>query len=146
MLTFALIDTFSSRPNTDNPFYNGIRDAIRMTLIRYPYPIPFFWRDFIEAFFSHNSHDLIKFNAAMKQLSPSDSIDINHDIQSPTLKESLAAEDESSVRDIDNKASTEIEPESKDIKRGNDAVNSSPHISPDTVSYTHLTLPTTPYV
>ena len=67
----------------------------------------------------------------MKQLSPSDSIDINHDIQSPTQKESLAAEDESSVRDIDNRASTEIEPESKDIKRGNDAVNSSPHISPD---------------
>ena len=131
MLTFALIDTFSSRPNTDNPFYNGIRDAIRMTLIRYPYPIPFFWRDFIESFFSHNSHDLIKFNAAMKQLSPSDSIDINHDIQPLTQTGSLADADESSVKDIDNKASTEIEPESKFIDRSTDAVTSSPDISPD---------------
>lgn len=79
MLSFALIDTFASRPNTDNPFYNGIRDAIRMTLIRYPYPIPYFWREFIEAFFSHNPHDLMKFNAAMKQLSPSESVKIDHE-------------------------------------------------------------------
>ena len=125
MLTFALIDTFSSRPNTDNPFYNGIRDAIRMTLVRYPYPIPYFWRDFIEAFFSHNSHDLTKFNAAMKQLSPSDSIDINHDITPPIQTESVASEVKSSVRETDNKAPTEIETKSEVINHRTETAISS---------------------
>lgn len=131
MLTFALIDTFSSRPNADNPFYNGIRDAIRMTLIRYPYPIPFFWRDFIEAFFSHNSHDLIKFNASMKQLKPSDSIDINHDIHASTPSETLVEASETSVKDIDNNGPTEIKPESQVTNRSTDAVSSSPKTPPN---------------
>lgn len=72
MLTFALIDAFSSKPNTDNPFYNAIRDAIRMTLIRHPYQIPYFWRDFIEAFFAYNPHDLQLFKASMTRLTPSE--------------------------------------------------------------------------
>lgn len=79
MLTFAIIDTFSSKPNTDNPFYNAIRDAIRMTLISHPYRIPYFWLDFIHAFFAHNPHDLQKFQASMSMLKPTNSIDIDHD-------------------------------------------------------------------
>ena len=67
----------------------------------------------------------------MKHLSPSDSIDINHDIQSPTQTESLTDADKSSVRDIDNNASTEIEPESKVIDCRTDVVSPSPDISPD---------------
>ena len=90
MKTFALIDAFSSKPNTDNPFYNGIRDAIRMTLIRHPYPIPYFWREFILAFLAYNPHDLQMFKAAMKQLSPTESVTFAHELDDDvkTVKES----------------------------------------------------------
>ena len=89
MLTFAIIDTFSSKPNTDNPFYNAIRDAIRMTLISHPYSIPYFWLDFIHAFFAHNPHDLQRFQASISMLKPTNSIDIDHETKkvetTPTL-------------------------------------------------------------
>ncbi len=80
MLTFAIINTFADKPNSDNPFYNAIRDAIRMTLIRHPYPIPYFWRDFIEAFLSYNPQDLMAFQAAQSKLSRSD-VPFNHQEQ-----------------------------------------------------------------
>lgn len=78
MLTFAIIDTFSSKPNTDNPFYNAIRDALRMTLITHPYPIPYFWMDFIEAFFAHNPHDMQRFKASMTRLKPQEAVSFSH--------------------------------------------------------------------
>jgi hypothetical protein len=65
MLNFAMLNMFSSHPNSDNPFYNSFRDALRQTLIRYPYPIPFFWIDWIERLFAYNPVDLSAFKASL---------------------------------------------------------------------------------
>lgn len=43
----AVCDVFSHSPNTDNPLYAALRRAIKSTILRNPYPLPYFWEDFL---------------------------------------------------------------------------------------------------
>lgn len=48
MMTFAIVDMFSTSPNKDNPLYVAFRRAVKGALLAYPYPIPYFWRTAID--------------------------------------------------------------------------------------------------
>lgn len=58
MFISALLDVFAPSPNRDNPFYIAVRNTIRITLIKSPYPIPYFWHQFILSFLSQSETDL----------------------------------------------------------------------------------------
>lgn len=64
MFLNALLDAFSPAPNRDNPFYIAIRNALRVTIIKSPYPIPFFWHKFIVQFLSKSEIDLANYIAS----------------------------------------------------------------------------------
>lgn len=68
-LEFAIYDAFSRTPNSDNPFYVAIRNAIRATLVQNPYPVPYFWRGFMFHFLSQSPQDLQALDYAMKNRS-----------------------------------------------------------------------------
>lgn len=43
----ALADCFSSSPNIDNPLFVTLRRAIKKTLYKSFYPVPYFWQNFL---------------------------------------------------------------------------------------------------
>lgn len=61
MFLNAILDVFAPSPNRDNPFYIAIRDSIRTTVVRSPYPLPFFWDKFITQFLSKSEIDIAKY-------------------------------------------------------------------------------------
>lgn len=58
MQLFSLMDVFSSNPNTDNPLYVALRNALRHTIFKYGYPVPFFWEQYIEHLLLQSPDDL----------------------------------------------------------------------------------------
>lgn len=82
----AILDVFAPTPNRDNPFYMAIRNAIRATVIKSPYPLPYFWHKFIVQFIAKSDQDIANYH-----LSINSPVDTNQFSIKP-ITESIASE------------------------------------------------------